>query len=553
LPKKGHGAYTIGMRVRGRDSGIIHSIILVFIVFACLTISGFHTDAFSQQHVLLSPQITELELPPGGKSEFEVMIANADPNSPVTITVGVSPILQSERGDYKIADKENEWSCARWIESESGLVTLAPGGSERLRFRVKVPYVGGGSKYAAITVSFGAATPPAKGAGVRFEYTLASYVELNISRGRRPPKAEMSNLEIVPVLGNKALENAYGKDAFYVTGDVTNRGDLGVFAKARLRIREVRGLVRREVPLGTGRGMVIPGATVTYRSLFKLKPPPGRYTAEAILDYGGIKPSIAKLDFSVTDDREIKPGHVKIIETVGLSIRPRRLDLRGAGGSRRTMAVTLHNVEDSPIKITASCHPLSQNTQGNYVVLNNPGDWSCHEWIRLEPDTFEVLPNARVRVKITMNVPRDASGARYSRIVFMPEAGSLSREAKMESYNTDVFLSILPDLDKNLDIRSLKASPQGRFSPIDFAFRIRNTGNCHVDIDAAINVDNAEGLPVRELRLMDRDTRILPGVTRTFSVIDDQGLESGTYSADLVVNLDDGKRINTIASFRVSD
>jgi hypothetical protein len=69
------------------------------------------------------------------------------------------------------------------------------------------------------------------------------------------------------------------------------------------------------------------------------------------------------------------------------------------------------------------------------------------------------------------------------------------------------------------------------------AFKVKNTGNTHVDIEAAAQILSTQGPAVRELQLGGRDTRILPGVTRTFSIVDEQGLESGDYNVELMIRV----------------
>ena len=518
---------------------------------AVVSLLGLHGQAVSQQRILLSPQIIELELRPGAKSDFELMVANADPNSPMVVSIGVSPMWQNERGDYKIAEEENQWSCASWIQTEDKQIELPAGGYKRLTFDIKVPFAAVGSKYAAITVSFGGQRLAPGASGMSFRFRVAAYVELNIARGIQAPKVEISDLDIVPLLGDKAAEDKYGKDAFYIAAEVSNVGDVGIIGKANLRIREERGLVRREVPLGGGRGMVIPGAAVKYRSVFRSKPPPGIYIAEASLNYGGIKPAASKVEFSVTEKGEIKIGRVQIVEAVGMSITPRWYEMQGAPGSRKTIGISVHNVEDVPLKVSTVKLPLTQSEDGRYIVPKNPGPQSCHEWIELEPDELEIPPRTRKRIKVTIKVPRDAAGSAYSRIAFMPEDAALSEEAKQESYSTNIFMRIPPNIERDIDIRSFKAAPEGRFLPVDFVFGVKNTGNCHVDIDATISVDDAQGLPVKELRLLERNTRILPGITRTFSVVDDLGLESGDYTADLVVSVGNESQKRTDVSFKI--
>jgi hypothetical protein len=491
--------------------------------------------AFAQQSIIVSPQVTELEMTPGSRKAFDVMVGNSSETSPIVVHLGVSAIVQNERGDYTVVKGDNEWSCASWITIDRTTVSLAPGEVVPVRCMIQAPFTAAGGRYAAITVAFG---DPGRGTAplsTSFQYMLGSYVEITMVSGLSRRNMSISNLQVVPVKGNRALEDRYGNDAFFITADVNNSGNIGVIADARLRVRQEKGLLQREVPLGTGRGMVLPGATVKYRSLFTELPPSGVYMAEATLQYGGYKPAMTKMVFSVTPEGEIVPGHAESIETVGLGITPQRFNLRAGPGAHKTVGVTVQNFEDYSVRIAASRRPLSQRPDGRLVAEEDPGIGSCVDWIAIDPDTFEVEPDTRKRLRISVDVPQDATGSAYSRLVFMPMDTEVSAQVMEEVYTTDIFLSLVPDITEAIEVAAFDVSSEGRFKPVDLTFRVKNTGNTYVDIEASAQVSSTQGPAVKEISLDDRDTRILPGVTRAFTITDQQGLESGTYSVELTI------------------
>ena len=293
-------------------------------------------SAPAQQSIIVSPQITQLEMTPGARKAFDVTVGNASETTPIVAHIGVSAITQNDRGDYTLVKGDNEWSCASWITVDRTTVSLGPGDVVPVRCVIQAPFTAAGGRYAAVTVAFG---DPGRGdapLSTSFEYMLGSYVEVTMASGLTRKIVDISNLQVVTVRGNRALENQYGRDAFFVTAEVTNSGNIGVIAEANLRIRQQKGLLQREVPLGTGRGMVLPGATVKYRSLFPDRPPAGIYVAEATLAYGGYKPAVAKMVFSVSQDGQITPGRWNPCRQSGLeSRRPSSISRRDPDRARR--------------------------------------------------------------------------------------------------------------------------------------------------------------------------------------------------------------------------
>jgi hypothetical protein len=528
-----------------RSSGILAATMITGLLLA------YSGEASGQQGILISPQVSQIELNPGGTKIYEITVANSPGNAPVTLDVRVASIDQDDHGGYTIAKTENPWSCVAWTEVDRVQISLGPGESQTVRCKVKVPSNAAGGGYGAVVFSFRENYRRSEGLSQNFTYQLASYIEVTIARTRAVLKAGILDLNVAPVAGNTMLENQYGRDAFIIAAKVKNEGNIGVFAKATLRIREQRGLHVREVPLGEGRGMVLPGQTVEYRSLFKERPPAGNYTAEATLIYGGIRPAVAKVAFSVTRGGELRPGTGETVQVLGVDITPRSLDVTAPPGSQKTVGVTLNNVEQYPVKVSTAVLGFEQTPEGRYITKVDPAQPAEAGWITIDPANFEIPPQTRKRVKIEINVPEGTGGARYLRVAFDPEDPNVSKESLQESYSTDIFLSIPPDVTRNLVIDAFKATSKGRFSPVTFVFGANNQGNCHVDIDVSLTIKDSKSIIVRELRIADRNTRILPGLTRIFTMEDIQGFESGVYNCALTVRVGKSKAVYSNCTLKI--
>ena len=524
-------------------------------ILAATIITGlllaYSGEASGQQGILISPQVSQIELPPGGTKIVEITVANSPGNAPVTLDVRVAPIGQDDHGSYTVARTENAWSCAAWTEIDRIQISLGPGESQTVRCKIRVPADAAGGRYGAVVFSFRERYRQAAGISQNFTYQMASFIEVTITKTRTVLKAEILELSIASVVGNTSLEKQYGKDAFFIVAKVTNGGNIGVFGKATLRIREQRGLHVREVPLGEGRGMVLPGQTVEYRSLFKQRPPAGNYSAEATLNYGGIRPAVAKVAFSVTRRGEIESGIGSAVQVLGLDISPRSFEVIAPPGSRKTVGVTLNNVEQYPVRVSTAVLGFEQTADGRFVAKANATPPAEAGWINIDPASFEVPAQTRKRIKIEINVPEGTSGARYLRVAFDPADTSVSKEALQESYSADIFLSIPPDITRAVTIEDFKAVSKGRFTPVTFGFGANNQGNCHVDIDASLTIKDPKSIIVREIRMMDRNTRILPGLIRVFTMEDTQGFESGVYNCALTVRVGKGKALYSTCTLKI--
>ena len=203
-------------------------------IFAAVMVLLSLSAALAQQSIMVSPQVTQLEMTPGSRKAFEIVVANASETSPIVVHLGVSSIGQNERGDYRVVKGENEWSCASWITVAQTTISLGPGEAVPVRCMIQAPFTGGGGRYAAVTIAFGNTGRGTAPLSTSFEYMLGSYVEVTMVSGLSRRSVGISNLQVVPVRGNRALENQYGDDAFFITAEVENSGNIGLIAEATL-------------------------------------------------------------------------------------------------------------------------------------------------------------------------------------------------------------------------------------------------------------------------------------------------------------------------------
>jgi hypothetical protein len=255
--------------------------------------------------------------------------------------------------------------------------------------------------------------------------------------------------------------------------------------------------------------------------------------------------------FSVTRDGALKPGIGSAVQVLGLDVTPRSFDVVAPPGSRKTVGVTLNNVEQYPVKVSTVVLGFEQTPTGQFVTKANSAPPAEAGWVNIDPASFEIPAQTRKHIKVEIDVPEGTAGARYLRVAFDPEDPNVSREALQESYSTDIFLSIPPDITRNVAIEAFKTASKGRFSPVTFSFGANNQGNCHVDIDASLTVKDPTSVIVREIRLLDRNTRILPGLTRVFTMEDSQGFESGVYNCQLVVKVGKGKAVYSTCALKI--
>src|SRR5690606_22619197 len=144
---------------------------------------------------------------------------------------------------------------------------------------------------------------------------------------------------------------------FLLYADLTNESNIHVLGRGTLHIRNAEGRKVREIPLGQGRGVVLPDATLRFSSILPAGLPPGTYTVQAVINYGGLRPAIAQREFTI-DGPALEASAFHGGPALQLSVQPTQLELSIPVGARRVESITVQNFEEVPIRITGRAQPL---------------------------------------------------------------------------------------------------------------------------------------------------------------------------------------------------
>jgi len=542
------------------------ALILFSIIFLGLTASPI----YSQLSFYLSPLLVPLELAPGAKVSVSFMLINESTTKPAQFKVYATDVLEQRSGAYKPTEKgTSPWSAAGWIRIEGpSQFEIGPGEAKEIAATVSVPRGVFGGRYATVVFELipEEAPPGERLGGTVFQYRLASVIEITISGRRATRKAHISLLEVRSARENPTYRERFGEEALIFISSLTNEGNIHVFGQGTLIIRDKTGRRLMEIPLGGGRGTVIPEATVNFVSVLRRRLTPGEYIAEARIKYGGIRPAVAKAPFTITA-KELtagKPGTGKVINFIA---EPELIDLKGVGGAFRSSRIIVSSQVEIPIKVKSSVRMLSLDAEGEVESIDMiEGPWSCAKWVTLEPEEFELASGEKKTVRLTVKIPPDLSGGRYASIIFEAQATGRPGETVRAVAETGSILMVSVGKDFQLEGEIVKmqpgVSPDTGGPAIITTFK--NKGNIHVTLTGMIvlkkktllEVTPTEGMEyvgepryeeVSRINFEEVSNVVLPDGIRDLRIALPANLTSGEYLAEAMVNYG-GKRA-AVSSF----
>jgi len=450
---------------------ILSGLFLIFMIF-------IHSHARAQVSLFQAPVLVQLEVRRGGVEEFNVRIANKALKSKAHFVVYVADVVQDSSGNYRVVDKgASPWSCAEWIEIADSDFVLGPQEGKDILCKLSVPRnIRGGGRYAAIVSEL---TPERKEekalASLIFHYRMVTVVEVSIPIRARVD-ARISKMEVLSAAEYDkrygTRKSKYGEDALVFTVSLKNEGNIHVFGKGKLIIRDEKRRRLAESPLGSGRGIVLPEQTVNFIYI-KKGPPPGNYSAEAIIDYGGRRRARGEVPFTISA-KEVRAAEMERL--VNFRTKPEKKEVELPGRKlTRNLFFTVQNLEKEEIYVEV----FAELIEGL-----NP-KWSAVPLVEIYPAKFKIGPTRgqrprEKRVRVELSIPSGLKGGRYGRIVFKasPKEGG---PAALEESLLYVTVKDTVEINGKAGGEIIEVGEE-----LFYKLHFQNTGNIHFELNGTM-------------------------------------------------------------------
>lgn len=198
---------------------------------------------------------------------------------------------------------------------------------------------------------------------------------------------------------------------------------------------------------------------------------------------------------------------------VAIQVSPVLIELSGNAGAEGRQDITVRNNGSDAFGVTVSIDP----------VPNLPADASAVDWLRVEPQQFDLQPGTEAVVTVSIEVPAGiTSGGRYANVSFQTgpvssatDAGGGNR-ASMSGRLVTSFLIVVNGAGKLVQKAEISRfapvlEPDGRIS---FLALLRNAGNVHLqNLEGTITIKDSAGKKIASVDL-GPTTPVLPGIER---------------------------------------
>lgn len=491
--------------------------------------------------------LVERTIRPGESFTYHIYLTNEDRFNPVTLDVNVADIFEDVTGNYRLVPLgSTSYSLERIVHVEPQRLTVPGGATRTVEVTIQVPRGMMGGRYGAIVFTIGGEhQDPGEDAFASTDYVfrMASFLELVLEGGTLRREAHAASLDLRRSGEFPALRTRVGDNAMVFSMELVNQGNVHVVARGEITIRTAEGRTVARYPLGAGRGVIIPEATVALRSVITRRFPPGDYQARAVVQYGGSRPVTADLTFTV-DEAEVLADHVSQADLARLWVDPGALELNLRAGAFGAAVMEVTNRGDEPVELVGTVIPLGFDLYGNPLPIEERGQ--APDWIELRPASFSLDPGKSRRVRISMRPPRNVTGGYYADILFRPvEGGAVQTEA-----GSNLLLYVGETTERQGVVEIVEWEHANGY--LSAAALFRNEGTVHTPAQVEIllarrwpemyeeggRVIPARIEPVGSLALPAGESPVLPQTVRLFPFMIPVELEPGEYQ--LAVRVDYG-------------
>lgn len=468
---------------------------LVVMVLLLIGIIAGHGSGsvFAQTPIQISmtPLATEIIGERGQTVPFTVNLVNNSRFQTARFRVHAAALREGRSGDYAPTPPDGgRFDASSWVSFDQTEFEIAPGATYEVRGKVTIPRDAGASGYAAVVMNL---LPEQRvgQAALSVEYIQQFVTALEIVVGRRHVRsAHVDSMAVIPAGSVRELASLYGDRAVLFVGSVVNDGDVHVVGKGRLIIRDERGRRIRETPLGGGRGVVLPDTTVDFVSVLGGLTP-GDYEMQTIIDYGGGRPAIGRMNFTLTDD-SVGISQAVAGRAVRMDASPDSLSYEFPRHGYRARTVTIVNRDTVDVDFTVKLAELVKDESGESVAVEEGivMPYSAVEWGDIRPQSFTLRPGQRRNVVIGFRVPEGEAGGRYARVIV--EGVMPAPEPGMEAARSEIALEALlllgTEFASQMAVSEVEWRVVGDTGLVSVGATIVNKGDIHGPADMTLSL-----------------------------------------------------------------
>lgn len=507
------------------------------------------SPCFGQASVV--PLMQEVSVNRGGKSRFQLQIANRSPG-PLSLTMYVYSFDISETGVPQPVGGDIARSCRGWITLTPTAFDLEPDSVQVVEGVIQAPTDAVGGYYAFITSEYALPSQPVLLGGSdksKFQIDLGRGVSSSLLVTVRSSQNTV-NLEpdsLILLTGRAGSLSAAEHWGVATAGNrwqailpIRNTGNTHTQAEGEVSIWTESARLIEKASLTGGRGFVLPDKRRLFTAEGTKALTDGTYmvriqlrTREGKLVQGSFPYTVFKGKAARGAASESMRALLEA-STPKFSLASRYLDYSITPGGTRTKGLTLTSHASDTLTVYPRLIDWTLSDSGSVVLNPKQSDVakSCLSWITVTPDPVVLPPRRNVSVRVVVVAPPEIDGEYYGGVVFKTSAAGPDLPSELELARTALItVASSTDLKYDVGVKTFDHKPVSDMMRA-FVVNVVNSGNVHCYVAGKVEIyDSAWKLATDAVTFGGTSDYVLPGKARGYVVPCPGSLEAGKYEA----------------------
>ncbi len=241
-----------------------------------------------------------------------------------------------------------------------------------------------------------------------------------------------------------------------------------------------------------------------------------------------------------------------LAEGMALGISPAIFEITANSGEVIENIIKVSNPTDNVVNVKMTVEDIEPSGEDGSVTVKNPGTeiYSIANWVKCDPENFQLNPREEKQVKFTITVPQGGEpGGHYGTVVAGPNVVASTNGTGafiVPRVGTVILISLPGERKEQITVKDFYSQTKDsksqtdafiktnffQYFPIGFAAKFENSGTVHIKPGASITITDWFGQKVHQFDFPLQN--VLPGATRIINTEwKGSGLAIGRYTATL--------------------
>jgi hypothetical protein len=216
--------------------------------------------------------------------------------------------------------------------------------------------------------------------------------------------------------------------------------------------------------------------------------------------------------------------------TKAVTIAPAKIEFNVNPGEEIKFSIYTRNDGETSTYLYSVVKGFTEDEGGVKIWIENAPEI---EWVKI-PEKVSAPPKEMIEVPVVINVPKDAPpGGHFLAIGFgtMPAKQKGSGVAMGVNVLSLVYINVSGNRIDKISISEFMGKRIYLGFPVKFAYKIKNEGNTYVKPTGEVEIRNAFGRLIANLRVNERELQILPGKEKVLENEWSNNFAFGPYKA----------------------